>query len=127
MQQATDIAIDRRLPGYYHALEGRLRIYAPQVKRAPQRALFVEMLLGSMDGVVHVRANPTTGNVLVRFEPESLEHADIIRALRKADCLGVEEARPSVPVDHELTKLIRDAVVRSVTDALVTRALSALL
>ncbi|HJT19402.1 MAG TPA: hypothetical protein VJ746_02965 [Nitrospira sp.] len=111
------------LPGYCHALEGRLRLYIPEVKRAPQRALFVDMLLGSMDGVIRSSANPTTGNVLVLFDPNSLAHEDIIAALRKAGCLGVE-----TPPDTALglADFVRGALVRSIADAFVHRALSAI-
>jgi hypothetical protein len=112
------------LPGYCHALEGRLRLYIPEVKRAPQRALFVDMLLGSMDGVIRSSANPTTGNVLVLFDPDSLAHEDIIVVLRNAGCLR-DETPPGPALG--VTKFVRDALVKSVADAFVHRALSAIL
>lgn len=113
------------LPGYWHVLEGRLRVFTPAVKRAPRKALFVEMLLRSIDGVVHVKANPTTGNVLVLFSPDRLTHHDIIAALRRADCLTQQMATRQV-AHAPLATVIRNALVQSFTDLVVRRAVCAL-
>ena len=114
------------LPGYWHVLEGRLRIFTPAVKRAPRKALFVEMLLRSIDGVVHVKANPTTGNVLVLFSPDVLTHQDIIARLRQADCLTEEVATTRQSGQNELTTVIRNALVQSLSDLVVRRAVCAI-
>ena len=118
--------VETDLPGYWHVLEGRLRIFTPAVKRAPRKALFVEMLLRSIEGVVHVKANPTTGNVLVLFSPEVLTHRDIIVRLRKADCLTEELATTQKSDRNDLTTVIRDALVQSLSDLVVRRAVCAL-
>ncbi|MGA7578457.1 MAG: hypothetical protein ACLQUW_05870 [Desulfobaccales bacterium] len=45
---------------YVHALEGRLRIKLPEIKRAALKALEVERHLRELAGVESVSANPTT-------------------------------------------------------------------
>jgi hypothetical protein len=45
---------------YVHALEGRLRIKVPKIKRALRGALEVELRLQQVTGVEDVSANPTT-------------------------------------------------------------------
>ncbi|HKT34672.1 MAG TPA: hypothetical protein VJR03_07555 [Nitrospira sp.] len=125
MSPTRFMGVDGDLPGYWHVLEGRLRIFTPAVKRAPRKALFVEMLLRSIDGVVHVKANPITGNVLVLFSPDVLTHHDVIATLRRADCLSKEPATRRAG-DNAFTTGIRDALIQSLTDLVVRRAVCAL-
>ena len=58
---------------YVHALEGRLRIKLPKIKRALREALEVELRLQQVAGVEEVSANPTTGNVLILYNPRVIE------------------------------------------------------
>lgn len=71
---------------YLHALEGRLRIKVPEVKGSGETAARVEQTLRAVFGVEEVHANPTTGNVLVTYQPELISQNEIIRILR--DDLG---------------------------------------
>ncbi len=66
---------------YLHALEGRLRIKVPEVKGSPAAAARVERELRAVYGVEEVYANPTTGNVLITYQPESISQDEIIRLL----------------------------------------------
>lgn len=73
---------------YVHVLDGRLRIKVPEVKRAPKKAAEVVQGLQERQGITYVRANPTTGNVLVLFEPDSIDTQQIIQALQELGCLS---------------------------------------
>jgi len=66
---------------YVHALEGRLRIKLPKIKRALREALEVELRLQQVAGVEEVYANPTTGNVLIHYNPRLLQQGEIIAFL----------------------------------------------
>src|SRR5208337_4726898 len=66
---------------YVHALEGRLRIKLPKIKRALREALEVELRLQQVAGVEEVSANPTTGNVLILYNPRILKQGEIISFL----------------------------------------------
>jgi hypothetical protein len=85
---------------YLHVLDGRLRIKLLQVKGAPQRALAVEQLLHGLNGVTHVTANPTTGNVLVLFTSAVTSQHNIITALRQTgylrDAHAAEQSQTSL-------------------------------
>jgi copper chaperone CopZ len=72
---------------YVHALNGRLRIKVAEVKGRPQVARFVEEQLRSLAGITEVTANPTTGNVLVLYEPARVTQQDVVRALHALGCL----------------------------------------
>ena len=61
---------------YIHSLEGRLRIKIRMVRYAPEKALELENHLKRIDGVQEVRANPTTGNVLVLYDADKVNQFD---------------------------------------------------
>ncbi len=67
--------------GYYHATPGRMRVRVSGMKGNAQAARSLEVLLMSESGINHVRANPTTGNVLVRFDEDALHCGDILQDL----------------------------------------------
>lgn len=66
---------------YVHALDGRLRIKLPKIKRALREALEVELRLQQVAGVEEVSANPTTGNVLILYNHSILKQGEIISFL----------------------------------------------
>ena len=68
---------------YIHALNGRLRIKVAELKGLPIKALEVEGQLHNIDGITHVRANPTTGNVLVLYDPAIIGQYEILGALQR--------------------------------------------
>jgi hypothetical protein len=107
---------------YFHILDGRLRIQVPEVKRSPKKALQVEKTLQSLEGVTHVKANPTTGNVLVLFESKLLTHHCIVARLKSIDCFTVTQIS-----SHQSRAGIGDVLVRSIAELLVERAIVALL
>jgi copper chaperone CopZ len=72
---------------YIHILNGRLRIKVPEVKRAPEKASEVVHGLQKLEGVTEVRANPTTGSVLVLFQPDLIDVQRIIQVLQQLGCL----------------------------------------
>lgn len=68
--------------GYLHALDGRIRIKLAGVKGSPATASRLERHLGGCDGVVDVRANPITGNVLILYDPARIKQAMLMNELR---------------------------------------------
>ena len=66
---------------YVHALEGRLRIKLPKIKRATFKAREVERQLQQVTGVEYVSANPTTGNVLILYNPRVIEQRELFSFL----------------------------------------------
>jgi len=76
------------LSTYFHLLEGRLRIKVPLIKRSPVKAAELEQLLRRMNGVAEVMANPITGNVLIFFDEEVINHQDILRKIARTGLFG---------------------------------------
>lgn len=67
---------------YVHALDGRLRIKLAEVKGSPVKALEIETRLQKSNGIHHVKANPTTGNVLILYDPHRIGQQEILDTLR---------------------------------------------
>ncbi len=73
---------------YVHALDGRLRIKIPKVKGAAGQAQEVERHLRQSAGIEEVSANPTTGNVLIHYNPRLIDQEDIIYSLKEVGYLS---------------------------------------
>jgi len=73
---------------YVHALEGRLRIKLPEIKRAAIKARELEHLLQQVTGVEEVSANPLTGNVLIHYNPRVIEQTELFSFLRELGYLS---------------------------------------
>src|SRR5205823_14662079 len=74
---------------YIHAIDGRLRVKVPEVKRSPAYARQLESWFRSFEGIQEVRANPITGNVLFLHDPEQLPAREILGALVAAGYMGM--------------------------------------
>lgn len=72
---------------YLHLLDGRMRIKIPELKGRRGLASRVEKALYGMDGISHVKANPTTSNVLILFESHAINPDRILEAIGGLDFL----------------------------------------
>jgi copper chaperone CopZ len=97
---------------YVHALKGRLRIKVSGMKGSPAKALEIEGQLRALAGVNHVKANPTTGNVLILYYPDRIGQQEVIGALQRLGCLHAYSTSPVMVAD-------RSPVLRGVADSLV--------
>jgi copper chaperone CopZ len=123
---------------YIHVLDGRLRIKIPAVKGHPFHASQVEDNLREMDGITHVQANPTTGNVLILFAPDVISYEQIIESLigfgflrsepaprgRTAHLLINQDVRD---LAHQAAEAFARQVVKSVTKIAIERLIIALI
>jgi copper chaperone CopZ len=115
------------MSSYLHVMDGRLRVKIPETKRCVSKALHVEEVIRSLPGITRVTANPTTGNVLVLFDSAQLTHEEILSVLKEADYLREETAASSFQFPPRMVDTVSHAVARSVAEALMERAILALL
>ncbi|MDP8901171.1 MAG: HAD-IC family P-type ATPase [Actinomycetota bacterium] len=98
-------------PRVVHAITGRMRVHLPGWEGRGPRGL--EARLRRVRGVSSARANPLTGNVLIRFDPAATEDEDVLRAVRELEPdepAGEPEREPAPPpVQHELRGQVRRA------------------
>ena len=112
---------------YLHALEGRLRIKIESVKGCPEMADDVETMLAAIDGIDGATANPSTGNVLVLYNPARLTQEEIIDLLRDT---GLVRERPPAGHPHRVRiepQTLANAIVRSSVEYALQRLLTALI
>ena len=110
-----------------HILDGRLRTKVAKIKKSPAKAREVEQILIGLSGVRTVRANPTTGNVLVLFDSQRATHHTILQTLRDLNYL--QSPLPSRASEPEKGVLgwISEAIVQSVFETALHRMIVALL
>ena len=107
---------------YVHMLEGRLRIKVSEIKGSSERAVEIEEALSRLNGILHVKANELTGNVLVLFDSALTNHYHIIGTLKDLGCLN-EEGTPS----RRPSSRWSDAIVGPITQVVIERAILALI
>jgi len=115
------------IPSYMHVLDGRLRIKVPEIKRSPEQALHVETIIEALEGVISVKANPTTGNCLIFYHSHLLSHADLIQALKQSGYLRIPVTTPMSTSSVTFFNNFGHTIARSVTEAVMERAILALL
>jgi copper chaperone CopZ len=86
---------------YVHAINGRMRVKVPEVKRSTTFARRIEGWLASIEGIREVRANPVTGNVLILHDPERIATREILGALIAAGYMGMGIADADEPAAEE--------------------------
>jgi hypothetical protein len=123
-------------PSYIHALDGRLRIKAPKVKGSPARALEVESRLRQVDGIDHVTANPTTGNILILYNSCRIAQQEVLDILHTLGCLqeqavamtGASDSVGTRPSFGEaLGEALTESLVRSTVELALQRLIRALI
>jgi copper chaperone CopZ len=117
---------------YFHALNGRLRIKVAELKGLPVKALEVEGQLRKIDGINYVRANPTTGNVLVLYDPAKISQYEVLGALQRLGYLqenrDIRTGARSQPRAYEgLGEAVAETLVRTTMELAVQRLVSALI
>jgi P-type Ca2+ transporter type 2C len=115
-----------------HALEGRLRIKIPQVKGSAGLAQEVEGQLRQAAGVEYASANPTTGNVLILYNPRHTGQRQIIASLIAAGYLSQSgravfgaDNPPSTPV--AVVEKVTATVAATLMEVALSRLVGALI
>lgn len=124
-----------KISSYSHATPGRLRIKVPQVKGSQETAQKIERTLKKIRAVSTVAANPLTGNVLVLFDPDILNHKDVVQRLiiegylekpRGSRDSSSRSVIQQVLDPKQVTKAVADIVLQSAVEFAIKRALLAL-
>jgi hypothetical protein len=68
---------------YFHAIDGRMRLGIPGVKGSWAKAQELKDRIIHYQGINDVRPNPTTGNVLIVYDPKKISQYDILKSLYK--------------------------------------------
>ena len=66
---------------YFHAIDGRMRLGIPGVKGSWAKAQELKDRIIHYRGINDVSPNPTTGNVLIVYDPKKVSQHDILKRL----------------------------------------------
>lgn len=118
MQMATD---------YIHALEGRLRIKVPEIKGSPVRAGELEKRVSWQPGIDYIKANPTTGNVLIYYNSQKIEQESILKVMQESGYFQFSNSLSlNVAGSQEAKNSIMENLVASVAQSIMEVALTRL-
>lgn len=68
---------------YIHNVQGRLRIKSPAIKRNKNAMVILKNTLSTLNGIESVDINPTTGSIVVNYNPTSIQKTHIVNILEK--------------------------------------------
>jgi hypothetical protein len=112
---------------YVHALEGRLRIKLLEIKRAVTKAREVERQLQQFTGVDYVSANPTTGNVLILYDPRVIEQRELIFFLMQLGYLSPPMAGSGITYSPSVVERTAATVAVTIMEFAFTQLVGALI
>ncbi|SPF46243.1 conserved hypothetical protein [Syntrophobacter sp. SbD1] len=72
---------------YFHAIDGRMRLAIPGVKGSWVKAQELKDRIIHYQGINDVRPNPTTGNVLIVYDPQRISQFDLLKILYESGYL----------------------------------------
>ncbi len=104
---------------YFHAIDGRMRIHIAELKGAGAKASETVARLTGLEGILNVTANPTTGNVLIHYDPARMSQGDVFQALWD---LGYLRKGKLAPLNSQTNRsghsVLGDTVTRVAIEAL---------
>ncbi len=123
MQVSTD---------YLHALEGRIRIKVPEIKGCPTKANELERQVQWHSGIHSIKANPTTGNVLIYYDTQQTAQNKILQTLYELGYLqqssspGLGKAEPTAD-GNSLVNVVINSVAQTMMEMALTRLVTAII
>ncbi|MGD0887517.1 MAG: HMA2 domain-containing protein [Thermodesulfovibrionales bacterium] len=108
---------------YIHNVPGRVRIISEVVKKNPPAADTVRMCLSTIAGIGVVHINLTTGSLLIHYNPETVNVADIVGILERK---GYFDRLKAISNDEYFRNGLSKAgttVVKTVIETVIGRAI----
>jgi cation transport ATPase len=110
-----------------HTLEGRIRIKVPEIKGSPAKAGELERQVQWQSGIHSIKANPTTGNVLIYYDSQKTEQNKIIQTMHEFGYLQPLATNAFHTPEASVEKnSLMDVVVSSVAQSMMEMALTRL-
>ena len=104
---------------YFHAIDGRIRIHIAEVKGDGVKARDTVARLTALEGIMNVSANPTTGNVLINYDPGRISQGDVFQTLWDLGYLRKGKLTPlNGQTNRPVHSVLGDTVTRVAIEAL---------
>lgn len=106
---------------YFHAIDGRMRLAIPGVKGSWAKAQELKDRITDFQGIYDVRPNPTTGNVLIKYDSQRISQYDILKKLHESGYLrDVRSGVPCLPTRSADSSEWGSALARLALETLIT-------
>ncbi len=110
--------------GYYlHEIPGRLRVKIPDLKRNPQSAWDVQVLLKNLPGVKSISANTITGSIIVHYDQRLMNTAAIVNILAREGYIDLAKVLFNKERKENAIDVVAQAVSKAIVGFVLDRAL----
>ena len=117
---------------YMHALEGRIRVKVPEIKGSPAKAGELERQVQWQSGIHSIKANPTTGNVLIYYDSQKTHQDQILKTMTEIGYLqpltaNVFKSQDLPEPKNSIMELVVSTVAQSMMEMALTRLVTAII
>jgi copper chaperone CopZ len=110
--------------GYYlHEIPGRLRVRIPNLKRNPQNARDIQVLLKNLPGVKSIYTNTVTGSIIVYYDPQLVNTAAIVNVLAREGYIDLAKVLFNKERKDNTMDVVAQAASKAILGFVLDRAL----
>jgi copper chaperone CopZ len=110
--------------GYYlHEIPGRLRVRIPNLKRNPQNAWDIQVLLKNLPGVKSISTNTVTGSIIVYYDPQLVNTAAIVNVLAREGYIDLAKVLFNKERKDNTMDVVAQAASKAILGFVLDRAL----
>ena len=110
--------------GYYlHEIPGRLRVKIPDLKRNPQAARDVQVLLKNLPGIKSISTNTVTGSIIVHYDPQLVNTTAIVNVLARDAYIDLAKVLFNKERKENTTDVVAQAASKAILGFVLDRAL----
>ncbi|MEW5744573.1 MAG: HMA2 domain-containing protein [Nitrospirota bacterium] len=106
---------------YIHNVPGRLRLKSPAFKRNRNVIDELKKALSTISGIGTVDVNPTTGSLLINYNPKAVQHQEIIGLLQRKGYFDSAKAATNDQYIHSAVTRAGNLVTRVVFGSVVEK------
>lgn len=109
-----------------HVVDGRIRVKVPSVKNAPAACRTLERRLCAAEGIDEVRANPTTGSLVIWYHPARTTPTSILQTLAGLGYLAAHAPAAPAKKGSPIGAKIAETLFASAAEVALRRLVGAL-
>jgi hypothetical protein len=115
------------MPSYLHALEGRLRVRLPALRKDRRAAVRLRQEMQNLPGVITAEANPLTGSMLIEYDEAQTSTETLLAALDIASPAEAENRAAPAQSNAPSSPDVSDIVLEKALEWAAQRLLLAVL
>jgi hypothetical protein len=114
----------KRIMEYYlHESPGRLRVKIPDLKRNPESAWDLQILLKNLSGIKSSSINTVTGSVITHYDPQVINAGAIMNVLTGEGYVDMSKVLTNKKRDENVMEAVTKAASKALLGFVLDRAL----